>query len=88
MELLLIPAITIITFFIIEGIKLIPAYDKIKKVTPVFASVIGLLLSLIMYFTNYFSYDIWETIVYGLISGMAATGTNEIITKLKEIVHV
>lgn len=86
MEFLLIPAITIITYFIIEAVKLIPNYDKVKKATPIFASVIGLLLSLIMFFTNYFTFDIWETIVYGLISGMAATGTNEIITKMKEVI--
>ena len=88
MELLLIPAITILTYFVIELIKVIPGYDKVKKLTPIFASFTGLLCSLIMYFTNYFEFDIWETVIYGLSSGLASTGTNEIIVKLKEVLHV
>ena len=86
MEFKAIPIIVIVTYLCIELIKI--TFQQVKnngKIIPLLASVIGGLFGVIIYLVSP-SYlqvnNIWVALELGIISGLASTGTNQIIKKV------
>ena len=83
MELIVIPTLTIICYLIVEIFKL---FVK-KKYLPVIAGSTGAILGVIAYFltpTLIDNVNILTSISIGIVSGLAATGSNQIIKQLKK----
>ncbi len=85
MENLIIPSITVISYLIGQIFKVIILKKKSKyKYIPIIVGITGGILGLvneILYpvFNNYL-----ESIMIGIISGLASTGANQIIKQMKE----
>ena len=85
MENLIIPSITVISYLVGEIFKVIILKKKSKyKYIPIIVGITGGVLGLIneiLYpvFNNYM-----ESIMIGIISGLASTGANQLIKQMKE----
>ncbi len=85
MENLIIPSITVISYLIGQIFKVIILKKKSKyKYIPIIVGITGGILGLVnevLYpvFNNYL-----ESIMIGIISGLASTGANQIIKQMKE----
>ena len=80
----IIPTILIICYVIGECYKLI-FKKKYHKYIPVVVSIIGTLLSILIYITNpeiLNVSNINDAIGFGLINGISSTGANEMIKQL------
>ena len=86
MENLIIPSITVISYLIGQIFKVIILKKKSKyKYIPIIVGITGGILGLvneILYpvFNNYL-----ESIMIGIISGLASTGANQIVSQLKKV---
>ena len=82
-ELIGIPAITVISYVLIEIIKIF--LDK--KYLPIMAGIIGGILGVLMYVLKLEimpSKDIISSLAIGIISGLASTGTDQIKKQLNK----
>lgn len=83
MNLMSAPAIMVVTYLIIEIFKL---FSKNKeKYLPVTAGVIGGLISLMSYIFVpgfFIETDILTAIAIGIISGLGATGSNQLLKQI------
>ena len=81
MEFIGIPAISVISYMITEIFKLFIN----KKYLPIVASLVGCLLGIVSYCLNIniiLASDIFSAAAIGIISGLAATGSNQILKQL------
>ena len=81
MSILTIPAIVIISYLVTEVFKL---FVK-KKYLPAISGITGAILGVITYFIApnlIFKEDIITAIAVGIVSGLAATGSDQVIKKL------
>ncbi len=88
LEILSVPAIAAIVYWIIEIIKsAVGSSEKFKRLIPLISCLIGVILGIISY---YFvpeiipAKNIFVAIVIGAASGLTATGTNQIVKQLKK----
>lgn len=80
----LIASIVVMCYLIIEAFKII-FKKKHHKYIPIIAGVLGGVLSVIMfilYKETFSTKNIFEVISLGIISGLASTGTNQILKQL------
>lgn len=86
MELTSMPIIVIICYLIGEIYKILfKNKDELFKFIPIFVSLIGGIIGVIMFFLNPEIINVsnfWVAFVEGTISGASATGTNQIIKQL------
>lgn len=86
MELTSMPIIVIICYLIGEIYKILfKNKDELFKFIPIFVSLIGGIIGVIMYFINPEIINVpnaWIAFVVGVISGASATGTNQIIKQI------
>lgn len=83
MELVVIPTLLIICYLVVEIFKL---FVK-KKFLPVISGVTGAILGIIAYFlipSLIDSQNILTAIAIGIISGLGATGSNQVFKQLKK----
>ena len=83
MELVVIPTILVISYFVTEFFKL---FVK-KKYLPVVSGLTGAILGVIAYFLTPNLIDntnLLTSIAIGIISGLGATGSNQVIKQLKK----
>ena len=83
MELIVIPTLTVICYLSVELFKL---FVK-KKYLPVISGSTGAILGVIAYYvtpTLIENTNILTAISIGIVSGLAATGSNQIIKQLKK----
>ena len=88
MSFISIPIIIISTYILIEIFKLCTQkkQDTFYKFIPILSSIIGGLISAIIYFTNreilLSANSLYEALTIGFVSGASATGSNQIIKQL------
>lgn len=86
MELTSMPIIVIICYLIGEIYKILfKNKDELFKFIPIFVSLIGGIIGVIMFFLNPEIINVsnfWAAFVVGVISGASATGTNQIIKQI------
>lgn len=86
MELTSMPIIVVICYLIGEIYKILfKNKDELFKFIPIFVSLIGGIIGVIMFFFNPEIINVsnfWVAFVVGVISGASATGTNQIIKQL------
>ena len=84
MELVSIPSIMIISYLVTEIFKL---WIKKKKYLPLVAGISGLILGIIIYYIEpdiLNTSNIFTSMAKGIISGLASTGSNEIIKQMRK----
>ena len=77
-------AITVICYLICEGVKTTPLKNKY---VPIIAGVTGAILGTIGFLTHmpdFPAQDILTAIAVGIVSGLAATGANQVGKQLKK----
>lgn len=80
------PAIVVICYLVGLGIKTV-GNEYFDKFIPIICGVLGAILGVVMYLTipNFIPADNWAVaIAVGIVSGLSATGTNQIYKQLKE----
>lgn len=86
-----VPVIVILCYLIIEAIKTIVDKDsKIKELLPIISAFIGGMLGVLIYIfvpEAITSKNAVEAIFVGLISGLGATGSNQIFKQIKKLLH-
>ena len=86
-----VPVIVILCYLIIEAIKTIVDKDsKIKELLPIISAFIGGILGALIYIfvpEAITSKNAVEAIFVGLISGLGATGSNQIFKQIKKLLH-
>lgn len=83
MNLFIIPAIMVISYLITEIFKLV--FKKYKKILPIVAGSSGAIISIISYFISpnlLGEADLVTSIAIGIISGLSATGSNQLVKQL------
>lgn len=79
-------SITVIVYTIIEILKYFTKNnEKFKAVIPIIAGVLGAAIATTVYFlspTLMGFQSLFDAIIIGLVSGLAATGTNQIFKQL------
>lgn len=84
-EFIAIPAIVVIVYLIAEGVKLFNL-DNLNRAIPVICGCAGAVLAVLGYFTApdmIPAENIYTAIAIGIVSGLAATGANQIYKQLK-----
>lgn len=94
-EVVALPAIIILTYCVVELYKRIIAMsdkvEKLKKLIPAIAGIVGIGFGVVCFywFPEIIMADsIVNAIATGLVSGLAATGTHECITKFRKLIGV
>lgn len=86
MDLIGIPIITVLCYIFGELMKLLLLNNKDKKkVIPLILSLIGGALGILIYFTEPSMIqvsNVYDAMLIGILSGLGATGTNQIIKQL------
>ena len=82
-----VPIIVILCYIVAEIYKVIfKQNDNARKLIPVFMAITGAIISIVIYYTNkemlYNAKNIWVALEIGIVSGVSATGTNQIIKQL------
>lgn len=82
MDNMIIPSITVICYLIAELFKVVILKKKTRyKYVPIIVGFIGGVLGLIMNIINPYT-DIFNSIMIGIISGLASTGANQVIKQM------
>lgn len=84
MELVSIPSVMIISYLVTEIFKL---WIKKKKYLPLVAGISGLILGIIIYYIEpeiLNTSNIFTSMAKGIVSGLASTGSNEIIKQMRK----
>lgn len=86
MEYIYIPSIVIICFVFAEALKFVTNKNEIvKRLIPIILSIIGGTIGalIFIYYPDYIAVKtIFEAIAMGMISGLASTGSNQIVKQL------
>lgn len=80
------PAIVVICYLVGLTLKTV-GNDYFDKFIPVICGAVGAILGLVMFMTipNFIPADNWaKAIAIGIVSGLSATGANQIYKQLKE----
>ena len=80
------PAIVVICYLVGVGCKTV-GNDASDKFIPLICGVVGAILGIVMFLTipNFIPADNWaEAIATGIVSGLSATGINQVYKQLKE----
>ena len=89
MKLITLPTIIVICYMVGEIIKVVfENKPKVKKTIPFIMGLLGLILGVAIFYTNkelIQTTNIWDSMLIGSISGLCATGTNEVLNKIKEL---
>lgn len=86
-EVISVPAIVVIVYVVLELYKVIAKSEKWLKLIPIWAALLGTALGILAYFTApeiIPADNIITAILVGMTSGLAATGTNQILKQLKK----
>ena len=87
MDFVAVPAIVVVCYFVGLMIKTLGPSEELDKWIPVICGVCGAVLSIIAYFTipGYIHAENWlVALVLGIISGLSATGANQIYKQFSE----
>ena len=79
------PAIVVICYLVGIGMKTV-GNDATDKFIPLICGVVGAILGVVMFLTipNFIPADNWaEAIATGIVSGLSATGINQVYKQLK-----
>lgn len=79
-------SIVVFCYLIAESYKLL-FKKKYHKYIPIVVGVVGAIVSLVIFLTYKDSFNtenIFEVIAIGIVSGLASTGTNQFIKKIKK----
>lgn len=86
MEYTSVPIIVIICYVIGEIYKkMVKKRKKFNKYIPIILTIVGGILGLAIYKTSsemIMAHNEWEAILIGILSGVGATGTNQIIKQI------
>lgn len=85
-EIASIPAIVVICYLVGIGLKAI-GKEQVDKFIPTIVGVVGALLGLATFLTipNFIPGDNWAiALATGIVSGLSATGINQIVKQIKE----
>ena len=80
------PAIVVICYLVGIGLKAVGT-EELNKFIPVICGIVGAILGITMFLTipNFIPADNWAVaIAIGIVSGLSATGANQIYKQLKE----
>lgn len=86
-EIISVPAITAITYMLIEVLKLIFTGEKFNKLIPLISCVSGIALGIVTFYacpTIIVANNVLSAILVGGASGLGATGTNQIVKQLQK----
>ena len=79
---MIIPSITVICYLLAETFKIVILKKKTRyKYVPIIVGSIGGVLGLVMNLLNPYT-DIFNSIMIGIISGLASTGANQVIKQI------
>lgn len=81
------PAIVVVAYFIGLFVKTLGTSDKLDKWIPVICGGTGAILGIVTYFTipGYIPAENWlVALVIGIVSGLSATGINQIYKQFAE----
>ena len=82
MDNMIIPSITVICYLLAETFKIVILKKKTRyKYVPIIVGSIGGVLGLVMNLLNPYT-DIFNSIMIGIISGLASTGANQVIKQI------
>jgi hypothetical protein len=88
MDIASVPVITVLVYWFIEFFKQITNNNEnFKRFLPILATIIGIILGLVIYFTlpnMAIAENVLYAILVGGVSGLGATGTNQIIKQLSK----
>lgn len=85
-----VPAIVILCYLLVEGIKVFAGrYEKVKELLPLISAFIGAIMGALLFMfcpeimpsESYIS-----SIIIGIFSGLSATGSNQILKQLKKLI--
>ena len=80
------PAIVVICYLVGFGMKTV-GNDSTDKLIPLVCGIVGAVLGIVMYVTipNFIPADNWAVaIAIGIVSGLSATGANQVYKQIKE----
>ena len=80
-----VPAIVILCYVFIELLKKVIKNESIKNAYPLISAAFGLFLGILLFFTDqpvFFAENAFESAMIGLVSGLSATGGNQIFKRL------
>ena len=88
LDVVIVPSIVILVYWIINMLKIITNNnEKIMKLIPVIANVLGAILGVVIFLTMpqlVIADNLLFAIIVGGASGLAATGTNQIFKQLSK----
>lgn len=90
MEIVSLPIIVSVVYGVIELLKLIFKSESFNRVIPIISAVLGVILGIVIFYavpSITFANNIVEAMIIGAVSGLSATGTNQIgkqLSKSKE----
>ena len=90
MQSITIPAITLIVYVIAEFVKSTTTNEKIYACIPPACGILGASISVIIYTLApdcIVVENVLQAIEYGILSGLAATGTHQIVKQIKGVVN-
>lgn len=90
-EIITLPVISALCYLIIEGIKVfINKNGKVMKLLPIISALIGAILGVLIHLLepeSITSGNVVEAILIGLISGLGATGSNQLFKHIVEFLR-
>ena len=87
MEIVSLPIIVTVVYGVIELLKLIFKSESFNRVIPIVAAVLGVVLGIVIFYavpSITFANNIVEAMIIGAVSGLSATGTNQIGKQLSK----
>lgn len=91
LEIASIPVIIVVVYLILEVYKsIIKGNEKAKNFIPLIAAVLGGALGVLLYFvfpTIINTDNVINAIVTGVVSGLGATGTNQVVKQLQKLLE-
>lgn len=90
MEIVSLPVIVTVVYGVIELLKLVFKSETFNRIIPIIAAVLGVIVGIVIFYavpSITFANNIIEAIIIGAVSGLSATGTNQIgkqLSKAKE----
>jgi hypothetical protein len=90
MEIVSLPIIVTVVYGVIELLKLVFKSETFNRVIPLVAAALGVILGIVIFYavpSITFANNIVEAMIIGAVSGLSATGTNQIgkqLSKSKE----
>ena len=89
LEVASVPVIIVVVYLLLELYKAIFKSDKAKNFIPVFAGVLGAICGVVLYYIfpdMIAAENFVNAIVIGVVSGLGATGTNQIVKQMQQLI--